>query len=176
MLSSFLVSLPKIPYRLPLPLLPNPPTPTSWPWHSPILGHRIFARPKASPPIDSWLGHPLLHMQLETGALGVLVSSYCCFSYRVADTFSSLGTFSSFLFGDPVFHTIDDHEHPLLCQCICQALAWPHQRELYQGPVSKNLLVYAVVSEFGGCLWDGSPGRAVSALSFLQSQLRTLSL
>jgi hypothetical protein len=61
------------------------------------------------------LGHLLLHMQLETGALGVLVSSYCCSTYRVADTFSSLGAFSSFSIGDPVFHPIDDCEHPLLC-------------------------------------------------------------
>ena len=51
-------------------LLPNPPTPTSWSWHSPVLGHMIFARPRASPPIDGQLGHPLLHMQLETQALG----------------------------------------------------------------------------------------------------------
>jgi hypothetical protein len=31
-----------------------------------------------------------------------------------ADPFSSLGTFSSSFIGDPVFHTIDDCEHPLL--------------------------------------------------------------
>jgi hypothetical protein len=51
-------------------LRPNPPTPASWPWHSPVLGHMIFTRPKASPPIDGRLGHPLLHMQLETQLLG----------------------------------------------------------------------------------------------------------
>ena len=53
-------------------------------------------------------------MQLETQALGVLVSSYCCSTYRVADAFSSLGTFSSFSIGGPVFHPTDDCEHPLL--------------------------------------------------------------
>jgi hypothetical protein len=53
-------------------------------------------------------------MQLETQALGVLVSSYCCSTYRVAHPFSSLGTFSSFSTGGPVFHPIDDCEHPLL--------------------------------------------------------------
>jgi hypothetical protein len=53
-------------------------------------------------------------MQLETRALGVLVSSYCCSTYRVANPFSSLGTFSSFSIGGPVFHPIDDYEHPLL--------------------------------------------------------------
>jgi hypothetical protein len=54
-------------------------------------------------------------MQLETGALGVLVSSYCCSTYRVADPFSSLGNFSSSSIGDPVIHPIADCEYPLLC-------------------------------------------------------------
>jgi hypothetical protein len=95
-------------------LLPNPPIPNSWPWHSPVLGHMIFTRPRASPPIDGLLGQTLLHMQLETQLWGVLVSSYCCSSYRVADTFSSLGTFSSSFIRGPVFQPIDDCEHPLL--------------------------------------------------------------
>jgi hypothetical protein len=54
-------------------------------------------------------------MQLETRALGVLVSSYCCSTYRVADPFSSLGTFSSSSIGGPVFYPIANCEHPLLC-------------------------------------------------------------
>jgi hypothetical protein len=58
-------------------------------------------------------------MQLETQDLGVLISSYCCSTYRVADPFSSLGTFSPSLvigssIGGPVFHPIADCEHPLL--------------------------------------------------------------
>jgi hypothetical protein len=77
-------------------LLPNPPSPASWPRGSPVLGHMNFARPRASPPIDGQLGHPLLHLHLETQLWGVLVSSYCCSSYRVADPFSSLGTFDFF--------------------------------------------------------------------------------
>ena len=52
-------------------------------------------------------------MQLETRALGVLVSSYCS-TYRVADPFNSLGAFSRSSIGGPVFHPIDDCEHPLL--------------------------------------------------------------
>jgi hypothetical protein len=102
---------PESPLYPPPALLPNPPTPASWPWHSPVLGH---IRPRASPPNDDQLGHLLIHMQLETRALGVLVSSYCCSTYRVADPFSSLGAFSSSSIGGPVFHPIDDCEHPLL--------------------------------------------------------------
>jgi hypothetical protein len=53
-------------------------------------------------------------MQLETRALGVLVCSYCCSTCRVADPFSSLGTFSSSFIRGPVFHPIGDCEHSLL--------------------------------------------------------------
>ena len=60
----------KVPYNFPPCPAPQPTTSASWPWHSPVLGHIIFARPRASPPIDGRLGHPLLHMQLETQALG----------------------------------------------------------------------------------------------------------
>jgi hypothetical protein len=31
-------------------------------WHSPVLGHIIVTSPRASPPTDGLLGHPLLHM------------------------------------------------------------------------------------------------------------------
>jgi len=51
-------------------VFPQPPsyTPllTSLPWHSPTLGHRPLAGPKASPPTDVQQGYTLLHMQLET--------------------------------------------------------------------------------------------------------------
>jgi hypothetical protein len=60
--------------------------------------------------------------------------------------------------------------------CICQALAEPLRRQLYQAPISKHLLASTIVSRFGGCLWDGSLGGAVSGLSFLQSLLCTVSV
>jgi hypothetical protein len=66
-LSPFLVSTLIIHYPL-SPFPPPPPQPThscSQSWHSPILGHRTFTGPRASPSIDDWLGHPLLHLQLE---------------------------------------------------------------------------------------------------------------
>jgi hypothetical protein len=49
-----------IPYALPHPA-PNLSTPASWPWHSPVLRHMTFRRPRASPPNDGQLGHLLLH-------------------------------------------------------------------------------------------------------------------
>jgi hypothetical protein len=45
---------------------------------------------------------------------GVLVSSYCCFTYRVADPFSPWVLSLVSLLGGPVFHPIDDYEHSLL--------------------------------------------------------------
>jgi hypothetical protein len=42
--------------------------------------------------------------------------------------------------------------------CICQVLAEPLRRQLYQVPVSKHLLASTIVSGFGDCIWDGSPG------------------
>ena len=66
---------------------------------------------------------------LSLGALGVLVSSYCCSSYGDANPFSSLGPFSSSSTGNPVLSPMDGCEHPF---CNCQALAEPLRRQLYQ--------------------------------------------
>jgi hypothetical protein len=97
--------------------------------------HIIFATPRASHPIDGQLGHPLLHIQLETQALGVLVSSYCCSSYRVEDPFSSLGTFSSSSIGGLVFHP-SDCEHPLL---YLPGTGIASQETAISGPCQQNL-------------------------------------
>jgi hypothetical protein len=53
-------------------------------------------------------------MQLEKQFWEILLSSYCCSTYRVAEPFSSLSTFPSSSIGGPLFHPIDDCEHPLL--------------------------------------------------------------
>jgi hypothetical protein len=99
-----------------------PPHPAPQPTHSHFLAlaflctgaYNLWKTKGLSSQWCGQLGHLLLHMQLETQALGVLVSSYCCSTYRVADLFSSLGTFSSSSIGGPVSHPIDDREHPLL--------------------------------------------------------------
>jgi hypothetical protein len=139
----------------------------------PLLEHIIFARPRASPLNGGRLGHLLLHMQLETQAQGVLVRSYCCSSYRVADSFSSVGTYASSSIGGHVFHPIDDSEPPPL---YFPGTGIASLESLYQGPVGKILLAYAIVSAFSGWLWYGSPNGAVFAWSFLPSHLYSLSL
>jgi hypothetical protein len=60
--------------------------------------------------------------------------------------------------------------------CISQDMAEPLRRQLYQAPVGKHFLASAIVSGFGVCMWDGSPGGAVSGWPFLQSLFHSLSL
>ena len=102
--------------KFPIPsLLPYLPTSTSWPWHSPVLGHIKFAIPRGLS--SQWCPTKLSSAKnaaRDTNS-GVVVSSYCCSTYRVADPFSSLGTFSSSSIGGPVIHPIADCEHSLLC-------------------------------------------------------------
>jgi hypothetical protein len=97
------------------------PHPDSQPIHSHFLAVAFpcteayqVCKTKEPLPNDGRLGHLLIHMQLETRALGVMVSSYCCSTYRVADPFNSLGTFSGSSIGGPVFYSIADCENPLL--------------------------------------------------------------
>ena len=58
-----------------------------------------------------------------------------------------------------------------ICFYICQALAEPLMRQLYQAPVIIHFFVSIIVSMFGDCTWVGSPGGAVSGRPFLQSLL-----
>jgi hypothetical protein len=94
-------------------LLPYPPTPTSWPWCSPVLGHIKFVRPRG---LCSWWWptrpSSATYAARDTSSGGI-ISSYCWSTYRVADPFSSLGPFSSFS-SEGLFQSIDDYDHPLL--------------------------------------------------------------
>ena len=65
MMSPFLFPLWKPTIPSPLPLLTNPPTPTSLSWHTPTMRHQALSGPRASLPIAVQEDHPLLHMQLE---------------------------------------------------------------------------------------------------------------
>ena len=60
------------------------------------------------------MGHTAPNAGARDKSSGVLVSSYCCSTYRVADPFSSLGNFSSSSIGGRVIHPIADCEHPLM--------------------------------------------------------------
>jgi hypothetical protein len=81
----------------PPPPLPYPPTPPFWPRRSPVLGHIKFACPMGLS-FQWWPTRPSFDTYAARDkSSGLLVCSYCCSTYRVADPFSSLGTFSSSL-------------------------------------------------------------------------------
>jgi hypothetical protein len=132
----------------------------------------IFTIPRASSPIDGLLDHPLLHMQLETRALGVLVSSNCYSSYRVAYPFSSFGTFSSSFIRGPVFNPIHNCEHPLL---YLPEIGIASQERAISGSCQQNLAglcnsvcvwwLYMGWIPRWGSLWMVFP--SVSALNFV---------
>jgi hypothetical protein len=89
-------------------------------------------------------------MQLETRALGVRVSSCCCSTYRVAVPFSSLGTFSSSSIGGPVFHSIADCDHPLLC-LLGPGIA--SQETAISGSLQQNLASVCNGTTNSGRIW-----------------------
>jgi len=159
------------------------PPPNFPPWHSPTLGHPAFTGPRTSLPTEVQQDHPLLHMRMEP-----LVPPCWWFSPRelsgvwLVDVVLPMGL--QILSVPSVLSLTPPLGIPFLVQwlavsmhlCICQALADPLRRELFQAPVSMNFMASAIVSGFVDCMWDGSPGMAVSGWPFLQSLLHTLSL
>jgi hypothetical protein len=98
---------------------------------------------------------------LVSGSFGDTGSycSYCCSSYGSADPFSCLGTFSSSFTGDPVLSPVNGSEHLLLYLSDTGRVS---QETAISGSCQEVLLASTIVSGFGGCLWDGSSGGAVS--------------
>jgi hypothetical protein len=95
-------AIPKVPHTH-SPPIPYPPTPPFWPWCSPVLGHIKFVSPKGLS-FQWWLIRPSFDTYAARDKSSrVLVSSYCCSTYRVAVPLSSLGTFSSSSIGGRVF-------------------------------------------------------------------------
>jgi hypothetical protein len=164
MLSPFLVSPPKISYPLPPFPAPHPTHSHSWPWHSPILGHRTFLGPRASPSIDDRLGHPLLHMQLEPQVPPCVffdwwfspkdLWGYWLVHIDVPPMGLQTPSASWVLSLAPLLRTLYYVQWMAVSIhfCICQALVELLRRQLYQAPVSKLLLASAIVSGFDGCL------------------------
>ena len=158
MLSPFLVYSPKTPYTIPSPSSPTHSLQVlghGIPLH---IGHRAFIGHRVSTPIDDWLGHPLLQMQLEPWVLPrVLFGWWFRFwdfwmYWLVHIVVPSMGLQTPSaplaLFLAPSLGTL------CLVQwmavnihlCICQALVEPLRRQLYQASVSKHLLASTIVS------------------------------
>jgi hypothetical protein len=84
---------------------------------------------------------------------------------------SSFSPFSNSSIWDTALSPIIDCEHPPLYLSGSGRAS----QETYQAPISKHFLASAIVTGFGGCIWDGAPGGAVSGWPFLQSLLHPLS-
>jgi hypothetical protein len=83
------------------------------------------------------------------------------------------GYSSGSFIGDLVLCPMDDCEQPLLhLSGTGRAL----QETAISGFCQQALVGICLVTGFGGCLWGGSWGGAVSGRSFLLCQLQTLSL
>jgi hypothetical protein len=65
-----------------------------------------------------------------------------------------------------VFHPIADCEDPLLC---LPGIGIASQETDISGSFQENIAGNAMVSSFGGWLWDGSPGAVVSSWSIHSS-------
>jgi hypothetical protein len=158
MLSPFLVSPPKIPYPLPPPPAPQPNHSDSQSWHSTILGHRTFTGPRASPPIDDRLGHPLLHIQVEPQLPPCVFFDWWFASKELWGYWLAHIVFPPMGLQTPPAPWVHSLAPSLgtLCSiqymilsihfCMCQALAEALRRQLYQAPVSRLLLASAIVS------------------------------
>ena len=83
------------------------------------------------------------------------------------------GYFSGSFIGDLVLHPVDDCEHPLL---YLPGTGIASHETTISGSCQQALAGICLVFGFGGCLWGGSPSRAVSGWLFLQALLQTLSL
>jgi hypothetical protein len=87
-----------------------------------------------------------------------IMAPYCCSTYRVADSFSSLDIFSSFSIGGPVIHPIADCEHPLLC-LLGPSIA--SQETAISGSVQQNLASVPAGARVSSCIcirrWPSRP-------------------
>jgi hypothetical protein len=155
MLSHFLVFPPKIPYSLHLPPAPQTTKFHSWSWHFPILGHRAFTGPRASPPIDDLLGHPLRHIKLESQVPSCVFFDWWYISKKLWGYWivhivvppMGLQTPSApcVLSLAPSLRTVCFIQSMTVSIhfCICQALAEPPRKQLSHAPVSRLLLASA---------------------------------
>ena len=104
--------------------------------------------------ICSW-GQGSIHMYSLVGSLvpgSSGVSGWLIFFFYlwVTNPFSSFSSFSNASIGVQ-WLAVNIH------LCICQAVAEPLRRQLYDAPVSKHFLASTSVSGFAVCVWDGTP-------------------
>jgi hypothetical protein len=147
-------------------------------WNSPTLGHPAFTGSRASPPIDAQQGSAQIHMQLEPCVPPCVflgwrfspselwrvwwVDKYCS-SYGIVNPSAP-----SVLSLTPPLETPSETLYTVqwlalsICYYICQALADPLRRQLYQTPVIMDFLTSTIMSGFSVCICNVSSGGTVS--------------
>jgi hypothetical protein len=165
----------------------HPSTPSSPLVFSYSRGHWAFIGPRASSAIDAQQGHTLLHMWLEPWVLPCVLLSWWFSPWELGGG-GWLVDIAVLLMG------LETPSAPsvlsltpwlgLACSgqwlaasirvCICLALAETLRRQLYQTPINMHFLASIIVSAFGDCIWDGSPGGTESEWPFIQVLLHML--
>ena len=130
-----------------------------------LFSHWCQTRPSSAAYMSGAMGHTMCTPLLVVQTLKALVG-WCCSSYGNTNTFSFFHPFSNSSIG----LTMSIHLY------ICQALAERLRRQLYSLLSTWTFLASTIVSVFGNCIWDESPGGALSGCHFLQSLSHTLSL
>ena len=164
-------------------VLPHPPTPSVFlPWHCPTLGQWIPSGLRASRPSNVQNGHPLTYVASAMGR-SMCILWLVVQSPRAPEVWPVKTITPSMGLQIPSAPWVPSPSPSLkiprsvqllalrIYLCICQTLAKPHRRQPYQASISKHLPASTIASKFGGCIWDGSPGGAVSGWPFLQTLL-----
>jgi hypothetical protein len=135
---------------------PNPRPPIPLPAHSNFLALAFPCTEALKSLHDQWaslstdgrLHYLLIHMQLETQAPG----GYWLVHIFVPPIGLQILPDPWVLSLAPPLGALGSIQYliVIIYFCVSKAPAESHKRELYQGPFSKMLLVYAVVSAFGG--------------------------
>jgi hypothetical protein len=155
-------------------------------WHSPTLGYQTPSGSRASPFTDVQQGHPLPYTWpvpwvIPCVFFGWLSSPGSSGGVWPIDTVApSVGpqTPSVPSVPSPTPSSRTPELRPMVgCKIspLCQALTKPLRRQPYQASIRKHFPTSTIMPWFGGCIWNGSLGGAVSGWPFLQSLLHTMS-
>jgi hypothetical protein len=158
-----------------------PSIPVSPPSHSPTLGHQVFTGPRASSPIDAQQGHPLLCIWLEPWVPPCVLLGWW---FRPWELWLVDIVVHPIELQTPSPPSVLSLTPPFRTPMISSMVGWQHP-PLYMSGFSRPSQETAILGSSqhallgihnSVCIWDGSPGRAVSGWPFLQSLLHTLSL
>jgi hypothetical protein len=130
--------------------------------------YEAFIGPRTSPPTDAWQGQLLLSKQLEPCLLLCWwLSPWEFWGVWLVDIVVlpmglQIPSTRSVLSLTPLLGTPRSVQWLAanICLWICKAL----RRQSYQAPFSIHFSASTIVSGFGNCIWDESPGGTVSGL------------